>query len=204
MYHGRNDLFPRAYDDFRSDYAHSCLPSSRFQGTNSSHKRIFRFSHLALLACTYLNARRIGWDPLDENPIYNGVRFENRPAPASLVRNLSRPGPTEAYRSNLEAMAALCSGRGIRLVLCTFAFRPERLASGYLPTTEAVIPPLEELLHRNNEAVRGVARQHELLVVETASLSALPELFRDDCHMYPAGHRRRAGLVAEALAEALR
>jgi lysophospholipase L1-like esterase len=47
--------------------------------------------------------------------------------------------------------------------------------------------------------VRDVSSQFGVSVLEAAALNARPELFDDDCHLSPEGHKFQARMVYDAL-----
>jgi lysophospholipase L1-like esterase len=202
VYEGRNEVFPQAYDAFRSDYSHFRTKQSRFLDTNAAHKRLFKLSHLFMLACTYNGAERFGWSSVEENPVYNCIRYENMPGVDGVIENLRDPARTLIYRDNLEEMVRLCHERGVRVALCTMAFRAKSFVTGNLPMDPRVHPSLAKQVERNNDVVRDLARSCGLILAETEILADEPELFMDDCHMHAAGHRRQAEIIAAELIEA--
>jgi hypothetical protein len=202
VYEGRNEVFPQAYDDFRVDYSHYRTERARFTDTNAEHKRLFNLSYLFMLACTFKGAERFGWSPVEENPVYNCIRYENMPGAEGVIENLGDPARTLVYRDNLEEMVRLCDENDVRVALCTMAFRAEQFVTGNLPMDPRIHSSLAVQVARNNEAVREIARSRGLILAETEVLADEPGLFMDDCHMHSAGHRRQAEIIAAELIEA--
>lgn len=198
IYQGRNELFPQSWDAYRDDYLHFRDPDWVFDRTNSGYKALFRISHLALLLCTH-DEDRFGWEGRLENPVYGCNLKPNVPTPEGVVANLEDATRTEAYRRNVERMVSAAREAGAEVVLCTFAFRPEKLATGMIPEDEIVRPSLAVQLARNNDAVRDVAEALGVVLAETGVLAEQPELFRDDCHVTADGHRARARIIADAM-----
>jgi len=199
---GRNELFPQAYNGFRSDYTHFRRPGFNYSVSNYGHKELFRWSNLAMLACT-LRGERFGWSERAEHPLYGGIVWENRPTTAEVARNLEDPARLAPLRSNLESMIEVCRARGIQVVVCTMAFLPGKLAMDELEPDPKVAPVLAAQVERNNALAREVAGRLGAAVVDTARLVEHPELFRDDCHLSPEGHRLFAQMVYAVLAPLL-
>ena len=199
---GRNELFPQAYNGFKPDYTHYRRPGFNFSVSNYSHKELFGWSRLAMLVCT-LRGERFGWSERAEHPLYGGIVWENRPTTSEAARNLADPARMAPLRSNLESMIELCRARGILVVVCTMAFRPDKLSMDELAPDPQIAPVLGKQVERNNELAREVAGRLGARIVETARLAESPELFFDDCHMTAEGHRRFAQMVYDELAPLL-
>jgi lysophospholipase L1-like esterase len=196
---GRNELFPQAYNGFRADYTHFRRPGFNYAVSNYVHKEVFRWSRLAMLACT-LRGERFGWSETEEHPLYGGVVKENRPTTEETERNLRDPARLETLRSCTESMIALCSARGIRVVVCTMAFRPDKLAGiQELDPSPRMSALLSEQIDRNNALARETSERLGATLVDTSVLSADADIFLDDCHMTAEGHRRCARMIYDAL-----
>lgn len=202
IYEGRNEVFPEAFNNYAPDYSHYLKTGYCDRTTNYLNKELFRISHLYMLLATY-KGDRFGWSWRDEHPLYGRIRYENQPTSEELVANLTDRSRTGTYRNNLEAMAGICNAKGIKLLLCTMAFRPEKLATGILRYDPAIFEALGEQVDRNNCVVREVASRQGLPVVETAALAAEPDLFVDDCHCKGPGYARRAKLLYPMVRELL-
>jgi lysophospholipase L1-like esterase len=196
---GRNEIFPQAYNNFKLDYTHFRRPGFNFAVSNYVHKEIFKWSRLALLACT-VKGDRFGWSEADEHPLYGGMMRENRPTPAEAIRNIQDPSRMTTYRRSLESMIEICRGRGILVVMCTMQECPEKFALDELPRDAVLNQKLGELVERLNDVAREVARQFDVPIVETAQLSARKDLFLDDTHLTLEGHRLQARIIFDALA----
>jgi lysophospholipase L1-like esterase len=199
---GRNELFPQAYNDFKPDYTHYRRPGFNYSVSNYGHKELFGWSRLAMLACT-LRGERFGWSEKAEHPLYGGIVWEHRPTTAEAARNLQDSSRMAPLQSNLESMIELCRARGILVVVCTMAFRSEKLAMDELQPDPQIAPILGQQVERNNELAREVAGRLGAQIVETARLAERPELFFDDCHMNAEGHRLFAQMVYDRLAPIL-
>jgi lysophospholipase L1-like esterase len=199
---GRNEILPQAYDGFQRDYTHFRRPGFNYSVSNYMHKEVFRWSHLAMLACT-LRGERFGWSETEEHPLYGGIVWENRPDPAQAMRNLDDPARMDTLRCCLENMIELSRARGMTVLVCTMAFRPDKLALDELDQDPRLDERLGVQVERNNELAREVAGRLGATVVEMAQLSAREDLFVDDCHMRPEGHRLEAQMIYDALAPLL-
>jgi lysophospholipase L1-like esterase len=199
---GRNEIFPQAYNGFRRDYTHYRRPGFNYSVSNYMHKEVFRWSHLAMLACT-LRGERFGWSETEEHPLYGGIVWENRPDPAQAMRNLDDPARMDTLRCCLENMIELARARGMTVLVCTMAFRPDKRDPDELARDPALDERLAVQVERNNALAREVAGRLGATVVETAQLSARADLFIDDCHMRPEGHRLEAQMVYDTLAPLL-
>ncbi len=195
---GRNEVFPQAYNAFQPDYTHYRRPGFNYLVSNYAHKHVFRCSRLAMLLCT-VGGERFGWSEAAEHPLYGGIVWENRPNAAQLADNLGDPARASTWQRSLESMVAVCQARGIRVLLCTMAFRRGMLALDELPIDAAVAALMAGQVERNNGIVREVAAKAGVAVVETATLQERAEVFVDDCHVNAEGHRLRAEMVVEAL-----
>ncbi|MBK7644921.1 MAG: hypothetical protein IPJ19_18075 [Planctomycetes bacterium] len=195
---GRNELFPQAYNGFQPDYSHFRRPGFNYTVSNYGHKELFRWSHLAMLACT-LRGERFGWSEKAEHPLYGGIVWENRPTTDEAERNLQDPARMSTLRSDLESMIEVCKARGILVVVCTIAFRPEKLAMDELAPDPRIAPVLAQQVERNNQLAREVAARLGAALADTARLGERPELFTDDCHMTAEAHQLFAQIAYDAL-----
>jgi lysophospholipase L1-like esterase len=200
VYHGRNDLFPQAYDNFEMDHAHFRDWSYDFTESNRDLKRWFRWSRAIMILALGFPPLS-GWDFVAEHPIYGSLRVENRPPPERAVQNLNEPERTEGFRRNNEQLINLASEQGAAVVLATFAFVPSKLRTWpFLYEDWVLIKPLRKQLNRNNDVLRELAaKEPGVYLAETAKLAARKHVFFDDCHVTKEGHRLRAKMLLEAL-----
>jgi len=199
---GRNEVLAQAYSGFCPDYTHYRRAGFNYTVSNYGHKELFRWSRLAMVACT-LRGERFGWSERAEHPLYGGIVWENRPDPQQAAANLALPGRTATWRRCLETLVSVCKGRKVPVVLCTMALRPEKLAINELEVTDTTRELFGRQVEANNAVVREVGRELQVPVAETAAMAAHPELFEDDCHVNAAGHRTRAEAVYAVLAPLL-
>jgi lysophospholipase L1-like esterase len=199
---GRNEIFPQAYNGFQLDYTHFRRPGFNFTVSNFVHKEIFKWSRLALLACT-VRGDRFGWSELEEHPLYGGMVWENRPTVAEVARNMEEPERMIPFRRNLEGMIEVCRLRGILVLLCTMQVRPEKFALDEFEHDPNLNPLLATLVERDNDLEREIATRFDVPLVDTARLSEHAGLFIDDSHLTAEGHRQQARMIFDALAPLL-
>jgi lysophospholipase L1-like esterase len=199
---GRNEILPEAYNGFVPDYTHFRRPGFNYLVSNYTHKEIFRWSRLVMLACT-VGGERFGWSEIEEHPLYGGVVWENRPTATEVERNLQDAARMETFRRDLESMVQLCRARSIPVVVCTMPFRPDKLALAELGSDPELGALVGQQVERNNNLARDVARRLGAAIAETAQLSDRAELFLDDCHLTAEGHRLEARVIHAALLPAI-
>lgn len=202
FYGGRNDVFPQGYNNYSSDYSHYRRDDYSLESANSSHKNLFRISHLLMVVCTW-GGDRFGWSSVNHNPVHGSLRRDTRPSPAEFGHNLEQPGRSETYSSNLQSLAALCADGGIILVLVQIPIRPDLLATGALDHDDRFKEPFGRQITRNNAIVRELASRHNLPIIDATPLPVDASLFVDDCHMTAAGHFRFAQLASDTILAAL-
>lgn len=202
VYHGRNDLIPQAYNNFRDDYSHFRDSAFDFRGvadSRASLKKWFRLSNLFMLA-TRASSGISGFDEAAEHPIFAAVRTENRPEPSEVLTNLAGTDRGLAFRNNTEAIIERAMRSGARVMLATFAFLPEKFKTSHFLTNDPVIHvPLAEQVAQNNNVLRELASEHDVLLANTEVLSEHPYLFDDDCHVNAKGHVMRARILLDTL-----
>ncbi len=104
--------------------------------------------------------------------------------------------PLEDYRANLRGFIATARAHGAAPVLLT---RPYRLPTEQLRAADG----WRSLVPRYNRALLSLAKRRGVLAVDVqAAFEAATDDFEDQCHFSPAGQRRMAALVADALAAA--
>jgi len=196
FYQGRNDIFPQAFNNFRSDYQHYRKPDYSFRYTNYFHRYLFRLSN-AFLIMSYSDKGRFGLSRLEENPAYGSINYENRPDSNDMVHNLSDNGRLDVYRNNLESIIQLALSKNIVVIVSTFAFLKDRYGSGVIPKNRETLPRIEKQIMSMNEIIREVAELYDVTLVDTDSElhDRLPELLVDDCHFNEKGQIARAKLI---------
>lgn len=207
IFQGRNELFAQAFNNFKPDYSHLRTSNYSFLHTNTSLKRIFNASRLALLVVS-VKPNWFGWDRYAEHPGYGQNRYENRPTLDELSVNLNNAANIETYRTNTMSMIGISQAHGITVILATMAFQPEKFVSGVLPV-RAIAPEPEDRIalyeelasqvEKNNDVIRELGAKYEIPVVELAALNSRPELFLDDVHFDAKGNKERAKILYETL-----
>jgi lysophospholipase L1-like esterase len=206
-YLGRNEVFPQGWNGFRDDYAHFRRADYRIESANAGYKRLFRWSQLAMVLCTWRveeSGGRFGWSGREQNPVYGSVDFGRQPSIGEFITNLEDARRREPFRRNLEAMAALCESRGARFVLAPEAVRPEKFGSGYIDQDPRVNGPFGMAVRANHEIMTAVANARNLTIVETRAIADTASFFdMDDCHLTAAGYSRLAEIVGDAVVRLL-
>lgn len=200
VYQGRNELFPQAFNEYKSDYSHYRRKDYNFVKSNYLHKYLFKISHLSIILATY-KGDRLGWSSVEENPSYGCIDFSNQPNSNQVINNLNDPARNETYRDTVKAMISACRAAGSKIVFCTFAFRGEMLVTGNLKNDPKIHKSLQIQVEENNDIVREVCSQNGVPVVETASLTEQENLFVDDCHMKAEGHTERARMILDCISD---
>jgi lysophospholipase L1-like esterase len=200
---GRNEIFPQLFRGYRDDYTHFRDVESDVLRSQAGYKRAFRLSRLAFVLAARGDGH-FGFSVESENPVYATIRWDMKPDVQEALGYAGDPRRLEGYRLNLEAEVALARERGVVAALATLPFRPEGWASGVLPPDPRLLPVYTDLVARNNETVREVARATRALLVDVAPRLATPAFMPDDCHFLPAGEEAFAAAMADVLAEPLR
>jgi lysophospholipase L1-like esterase len=194
----RNEIVPQTYNNFKPDYTHFRRVGFNFTTSNCVHKELFRWSRLIMLACT-VRGERFGWVEADEHPLYAGLVWENKPTSAQAIHNAYEPERMVTFRRSTECQIELCKDRGIRVLMCTMPERPEKYNLDELDRDPELYVELGKLVERDNQVVRDVANQFGVPILDAGPLDARPELFDDDCHLSPEGHKFQARMVYDAL-----
>lgn len=200
VYQGRNELFPQSFNNYSPDYSHFRRADYSVYHANYAHKFLFRSSHL-LMALSTFRGSRLGWSDRQENPTYGRIRYDNQPTWRELIDNLEDEGRTGAFKRNVKSLVGVCRIYDIEVVLCTTAFRPELLRTGVLRNDPRIWEALQRQVGRNNDCLRRIAEEHDVLLVETAELAETAEFFVDDCHCTAEGHLQRAKMIRDAMLE---
>jgi len=195
FYQGRNDLMPQAYDNFEPDYSHF-RKRQPYRETNALPKQLHRISHAFMLFEHHGSSFGLFWDALAEDPLYGSLRYENHPSPEGVTENLrDHERRTAPFRDRVDQMITLTKAAGALPVLATLAFVPDKYASSALHRDDRFLPALAAQMKRNNDVTRALAKARGVVLADTAVVAEHEELFHDDCHMQPAGHRMRAEII---------
>jgi lysophospholipase L1-like esterase len=187
FYHGMNDLQHYLADDFRPDYAHAR------RGLGEVLHRI----RLAwrLPSIPFLHSYEwLKWKVLGTGNVRNDVLRLIVRSPVDYSRALPDLTPE---REVLDNLILLCQGRGIPIVVASFAF--------YDHDGSEKLRKLAEGVRIENEMFRDLARERGCPFVDIAALIPKDdEHFVDEVHLSPRGMRLLAGAMAEALNPILR
>jgi lysophospholipase L1-like esterase len=197
----RNEVVAQVYNDFKPDYTHFRRVGFSFTTSNAVHKRLFGWSHLFMLACT-VRGQRFGWDEWAEHPLYAGIEWSNKPTPAEGIRNARDPERMVPMRRAYENMFNLLKSRGIPTLVCMMPIQPAKFLEfpiDELDKDPELLAEIGRLTERDNDCIREIAGRFGMPVLEAKDLNAHPELFDDDCHLSPEGHRFQAKMVYDAL-----
>jgi lysophospholipase L1-like esterase len=198
----RNEVCAQVYNDFKPDYTHFRKVGFTFTTSNAVHKRLFNISNLFMLACTVHGGSRFGWSEEEEHPLYAGIDWKNKPTPEEGIRNARDPEHMLPMRRAYENMLNLLRSRGIPTLMCMMPEDPskfEKFPLDELPHDMALHAEIGRLTERDNDCIREIANRFNVPVLEAKALDAHPELFDDDCHLSPEGHRFQAKMVYDAL-----
>jgi lysophospholipase L1-like esterase len=179
-----NDVEPRAWPGFASDYSHYRQPWQEVR-----FSRPFRLLVGASDAFAATQMRRVeafGLGAAVNRPAEGGYRFEGGRLPPETA------GP---FRRNIRTIAEHVRLRGGRPVLITMPFDPQRARD---------LPVFRAGLEEHNTLLRELARDEGLLLVDLDELAQrqpdrLREHFLDLVHMTPEGNRFKAEAIADAL-----
>jgi len=197
----RNEVVAQVYNNFTQDYTHFRKVGFSFTTSNAVHKRLFRTSYLIMLACT-VRGQRFGWDEWEEHPLYAGLEWKNKPTAAEGLRNARDPERLVPMRRAYENMLNLLRSRGIPTLMCMMPERADKFLEFPLDELDRdpeLLAEVGRLTERDNDCVREIAVRFNVPVLEATDLNAHPELFDDDCHLSPEGHRFQAKMVYDAL-----
>ena len=188
IHHAVNDVWPRLYPGYRSDFTHYRVPWQDAQ-LSSWDKGLIAWS--TLWAAVRIQDR-------DLVGIRERVIRRESGQPVELGRELS-PQTIYGYRANLQRLCRLVKADGAVPVLMTMPYSAEAggLGSPWLTL-------LETGTEEHNEIIRGVAQDEEALLADAAYVfqsdpDEHDKFFIDYVHLRAAGNRVKALLIAEAL-----
>jgi len=179
IYHGYNDLFPRVFDNYESDYYHF----RNSDPTNPPGLTRFMLYRLFL--------RVFSPSAFHENyNLANKVWRTGNLPPTDTQRTLNYlSSDASAFELNLEAAIQVLQARGIQPVLASFAINPDVWHwNDYIPMY------LWELgIAEHNEVISELAERHNVpLVPFLESTMGWPGLFNDSIHMTNYGNKYKA------------
>jgi lysophospholipase L1-like esterase len=191
IHHSVNDVWPRLYPSYRSDYTHYRVPWEDAQ-VSSFDKRLISWSRLWA-------AVRIQ----DQDLVGVRERVIRRVdgQPVELLRELSDE-TVVGYRGNMQRLCRLVSADGGTPVLMTMPYSSDAGGLGGV-WLELLGVGTEE----HNEVTREVAQAEGALLADAAAVfnsepAEHDKFFLDYVHLRPGGNRVKALLVADALQRA--
>ena len=191
IHHSVNDVWPRLYPNYRSDYTHYRVPWEDAE-VSTWDRRLISWSRLWA-------AVRIQ-DP-DLVGIRERVIRRVDGQPVEVLRELS-DDTIVGYRGNLQRLCRLVNADGGTPILLTMPYSVDAggLAGVWL---ELLGAGTEE----HNEVMRAVAEEEGALLADAAAVFSLDpaehdKFFLDYVHLRSAGNRVKALLVADALQRA--
>ena len=188
-----NDVTPRFYADFDSDYEHFRKPLEPLR-TGLLSRIAFR-SHLVLMT---------GWKLGLLEPLTLQSRSQYpMPPVAQAAANLTQNG-TEAYRRNLAEAVDLAKEAGAHVWLLTEAHMFSSAFRAPHEDMRRLDQAYRRGLEEHNEVIRDLATSATvgLIDLERAMPSSL-QYFTDPIHMSEEGNRIKARLIAQAIHHAL-
>lgn len=188
FHHSANDVWPRDYPGYRSDFAH--------------YRRVWRRPDYGLLGNLAVRASDlVAWYVVEKHPPELEA-LVNHPEPSEGVHYATgalAPETLHAYERNILSIAADLRRQGGEMMLMTMPTRPRRGAVARLDE-----PKWDEGIHEQNELMRRLAAEHGFLLADAVEmfggLVRLSEhLFRDLVHLEAEGNRWKADLVADVI-----
>jgi lysophospholipase L1-like esterase len=189
VYHGYNDLAPRVFDGFESDYYH-------FRKIMSRESPYYERFYTGRLFARKLLGRLSDRTTSNPNLLSYTWKFENLPPDESdRLRNFEETS-NDIFERNMDSIIALAQARNIQVILVTFAF-DKNLKNWNSLTPD---PVWESGIAQNNEAIRHLSEKHHLPLVKFAERAATdPAILNDSIHMTPHGNEQMAALIADTI-----
>jgi lysophospholipase L1-like esterase len=182
IYEGFNDLVPRVFDNFRTDYYH-------FRQTPSDPGSVFSELYLTGIL-TAIFAAASGSQLRNDNLINYTWRENNLPNDIHRrAKNFQSNGP-DVFERNLEQLLLVAKANNIAVVLSNFAY------TSTLPNwTDAVPADLWNVgIHQNNAIIEKLAVKYKLPLCRFFELAeADPSVFlKDSIHLSRHGNAKLA------------
>lgn len=179
-----NDVEPRAWPGFASDYSHYRQPwqDVRF---SRAYRLLVQVSD-AFAAAQMRRTEAFGLGAAVNRPVEGRYRFDGANLP---------PETAAPFRRNVRTIAEHVRLRGGQPVLITMPYDAERAQD---------LAPFRAGLDEHNALLRELARDEGFLLVDLDALArrqpdGLHARFLDLVHMTPEGNRFKAEAIAEAL-----
>ncbi|MFT5285003.1 MAG: lysophospholipase L1-like esterase [Planctomycetota bacterium] len=187
VHHATNDVLPRMYPEYRSDYAHFRHPWVQLDLPEWQRW---------LIGASQLYGR-IQMEGVPTN-IQSRVGFPLKDY--SIAKSGALPvESTFAYERNLRTLIEYTRSQGTHTALLTMPYNPNK---------QFQTGPVFSTNHRgtleHNQLVRKLTESSDCLLIDLAEGFAedtanSAQFFRDGVHLEPGGHKLKAKLVADAL-----
>jgi lysophospholipase L1-like esterase len=193
IYHAFNDLLPRVFNDYQEDYYH-------FRKSDPNNPPGMTRFYLYRLALAVMSP---GFFHENYNLMSKVWKIENLPNTDTERTQNFLDSTNDAFVFNMDNIITLAQGKGIDVVLASFAMRTD------IWHWMDNMPPYvwEAGIAENNVAIRKLAEQYELRLVPFAeapfvrgSKSYRAMMFSDSIHMSPAGNEFKAQVFADTIA----
>ncbi len=193
VHHAVNDVRPRLWPNYRTDYAHFRRP-----WTEPSYGAVGRFLIRSSVLVAALELKRHADFTLNA---LVGVPLED--TARQMEQSQLLPETTRAFRRNIESIAAHVEAVGGKALLATMPASPfDKHYPGVVG--ERIRPGLRE----HNEILRNLAQAEGWALVDLerkfqAREAELSKHFKDHVHVTRAGNRVKAEMISDRLAQGL-
>lgn len=193
VHHAVNDVRPRLWPNYRTDYAHFRRP-----WTEPSYGTLGRYLIRSSVLVAALELKRHADFTLNA---LVGVPLED--TARQMAESQLLPETTRAFRRNIESIAAHVEAMGAKALLATMPASPfDKHYPGVVG--ERIRPGLAE----HNEILRDMAQAEGWALVDLerkfrAREAELSKHFKDHVHVTRAGNRVKAEMIADRLAQGL-
>tara|TARA_B100000963_G_scaffold229048_1_gene199817 strand:+ start:769 stop:1944 length:1176 start_codon:yes stop_codon:yes gene_type:complete len=184
IYHAHNDISSYLTPDFKHDYSHSKI------NLGENYWKFEIGEQIPSLFFHFINFITERWFPIGvRNSLLDFI------SKGKMNLDIDPKKGLQVYRRNLEYLIEICKKRNIKVVLSTYAhFLHNDIRDSKLHRK------LEEIIFKENEIMRDLARLHKLTIVDNANLIPSEEkYFLDSLHFTPEGMKLLAKNIAESL-----
>jgi lysophospholipase L1-like esterase len=193
IYHGFNDLLPRVFDDYQEDYYH-------FRRSDPNNPPGMTQSYLYRLALSVFSPGMF-----HENYNLSSRVWKNNNLPITDTERMQNfiDSSNDAFKSNIENMIVLLKGKGIDVILASFALNNNTWH--WLDS----LPPYawKYGIEANNVAIKELAEEQAVPMIPfadapfgDASVRFNTRMFSDSIHMGPEGNQFKAEFFADTVA----
>ena len=184
IYHGHNDIRSYLTPNFKHDYSHSKV------NLGENYWKFKLGQKIPFLPFKFANFVLEKWFPIEvRNSLLD---FVSR---GDLDLDINPHKGLQVYKRNLEYIIEICKNRNIDIVLSTYAhFLHKGIKDSKLHLK------IKDIISKENEIIRDLARLHELTIVDNAKLIPSDEkYFVDSLHFTPIGMKLLAKNIANNL-----